>query len=147
LQEQLNKLVKAYQVKLKKSDNSATWSEFSLDTFKIERLIALRINADPSTHGMNAAVSDGTLEYEKLINKYYKKLLDKLKPADKKTLIAGQKAWVAYRDSERGLIDLMPTYTDGGTIQSNIVVGHRHDLVKKRAIDLFQYLLWAIEGY
>ncbi len=99
------------------------------------------MDIDYSTVGMNITVDEMTSSYDKLMNKYYNKLLKILKPDDKKILVTAQKAWLAYRDAEAKLIGKMTKeeYSGGGTIQSNIATGSYSDLVVKRAIEIFNY--------
>lgn len=115
--------------------------EFSADTFRIEQLVAKRMDIDYSTFGMNATIEEKTNSYDKLMNKYYNKLSKALKPEDQKTLVNAQRAWIAYRDAERKLIAMMTweTYSGGGTIQSNITVISYSELVVKRTLEIYAY--------
>ena len=99
------------------------------------------MDIDYSTIGMNITVDEMTSSYDKLMNKYYNKLLKTLKPGDKKVLINAQKAWLTFRDAETKLIGTMTkeVYSGGGTIQSNIATGAYSDLVVQRTIEIFQY--------
>lgn len=139
----VDKETKSYRQKLEKnSDNNAIWVDFSVDTFKIEHTISARMSTEYRTQAMNAIVSDGTIEYDKLLNKYYNKLLAKLNSEDKKVLIATQRAWLSFRDNELKLIGVVgkSEYSGGGTIQSNFDVGDYHEIVKRRTIEIFQHL-------
>lgn len=115
--------------------------EFAIDTFKIEKTATKRIEIDYSTAGMNMSISELTVGYDKLLNKYYNKLLKLLQSEDKKVLIKAQKAWLVYRDAENELMGTMTKdlYSGGGTIQSNIRAGSYYDLVSSRAIEIFNY--------
>ena len=90
---------------------------------------------------MNVTIDQQTTSYDKLMNKYYGKLLKALKPEDKKVLIAAEQSWMAYRDAENNLINTMTKdeYSGGGTIQSNIRMGAYSDLVIQRTIAIFNY--------
>lgn len=132
----------AYKKGLKPDDNhSAEWIEFSADTFRIHRINDKRMDVDYSTQGMNETVMATAEAYDKLLNKYYNKLLKLLKPEDKPVLVAAQRAWIAYRDAERRLIGVTrkEVYSGGGTIQSNIYTGMYESLVEARAIEIFNY--------
>jgi uncharacterized protein YecT (DUF1311 family) len=137
----VEKLVPAFKKNLSKQDLNADQVEFSVDTFRIEQIVSKRMDIDYSTVGMNITVDEMTTSYDKLMNKYYNKLLKILKPEDKKTLVTAQKTWLAYRDAEAKLIGTMTKeeYSGGGTIQSNIATGSYSDLVVKRAIEIFNY--------
>ena len=117
--------------------------DFIVDTFMIENLISKRIDVDYSTNGMNTAVYDGELEYDKLLNKYYQILLNKLNDSDKVILRQSQRNWISYRDSERKLNSLVSNieYSGGGTIQSNFIASRYFDITKERVLELFNYLL------
>ena len=139
--------VTKYRQGIAKKDYTADRVDFSVDTFRIERIVAKRIEADYSTMGTTEAVSDGTEAYDKLMNKYYNKLLKLLKPEDKKVLIAAQKAWLQFRDAEFKLIGIMgkDEYSGGGSIQSNIAVDTYSELIVKRTVDIFNYYDNAIK--
>ena len=141
LKAEIEKQIPAYKEILSKQDLTAYQIEFSLDTFRIEQLVSKRMDIDFSTMGMNITVDEMTTSYDKLMNKYYNKLLIALKPDDKKILIAAQKAWLAYRDAEAKLIWTMTKdeYSGGGTIQSNIATGSYSEIVVNRAIKIFNY--------
>lgn len=129
------------KLKLSKDDFSLDRVEFSTDTFRIEQIVSKRIDIDYSTAGMNTAVSEKTTAYDKLLNKYYNKLLKSLNAEDKKVLISAQKAWLAYRDAELALIGTMTKeeYSGGGTIQSMIAIGAYSGLVVRRTVEIFNY--------
>jgi uncharacterized protein YecT (DUF1311 family) len=82
-----------------------------------------------------------TASYDKLLNKYYNKLLKALKPEDQKILISAQRAWLVYREGEIKLINTMvkDEYSGGGTIQSLRAVGSYGSLVVNRTKEIFEY--------
>lgn len=137
----VEKLVPAFKKSLSKQDLTADQIEFSVDTFRIEQIGAIRMEMDYTTVGMNITVDEMTSSYDKLLNKYYNKLLNMLQPEDKKVLITAQRAWIAYRDAEAKLIGTMTKeeYSGGGTIQSIIATGSYADLVVKRTLEIFNY--------
>lgn len=115
--------------------------EFAVDTFVVEHVVRKRMDIDYSTAGMNMAVDEMINDYDKLLNKYYNKLLKLLQPADKKILIAAQKAWITYRNAESKLIGVMikDEYSGGGTMQSSIAIGRFADIVVSRTLEIFIY--------
>ena len=143
--QKINKEVEKEAAKFKKSlpDDylSADQVEFSVDTFKIQLIATKKMEINYSTMGMNIAVDEMTKSYDKLMNKYYSKLLQLLKTEDKKILITTQKAWLAFRDAEIKLIGTVAEekYSGGGSIQSNIATGRFSDLIIKRTVDIFDY--------
>lgn len=120
---------------------TASEIEFAVDTFLIEHVVVKRIDIDYSTAGMNMAMDEMVQGYDKLLNKYYNKLIKLLKPADQKVLKAAQKTWIAYRNAEIKLINVMSKdeYSGGGTIQSNIASGRYADLIVSRTLEIFVY--------
>jgi uncharacterized protein YecT (DUF1311 family) len=137
----IEKQIPALKQKFLKEEFTIDQTEFSLDTFRIEQIVSKRMVIDYTTVGMNNTVDEMTTAYDKLMNKYYNKLLKALKPADKKVLVAAQKAWLGYRDAEAKLIGTMTKeeYSGGGSIQSNIATGSYSEIVVKRAIEIFNY--------
>ena len=137
----IEKEVPSFRQKLSDEGFSEDEVEFSSDTFRIKQLVSKRMDIDYSTAGMNITIDEMTSSYDKLMNKYYNKLLKALKPEDKKALVTTQKAWLAYRDAEAGLISTMTkeVYSGGGTIQSNIATSAYADLVVNRTIEIFNY--------
>lgn len=133
---------------LSDQDFSSRQIEFAIDTFRIERLAAERMNIDYSTSGMNFAINELTDSYDKLLNKYYNKLIKLLDPEDKKVLLNAQKAWLVFRDSERIFIRTMTKekYSGGGTIQSNIASDRFSQLVIQRTKDIFDYYDNTLKG-
>lgn len=137
----IEKEIPTLKQKLTKKGLSADQIEFALDTFRIEQLASYRLDIDYSTMGMNVTINEKTAAYDKLLNKYYNKLLKLLQPEDKKTLVAAQKTWLAYRDAEEKLIWAMTKdeYSGGGSMQSNIGNTAYGNLVMKRTIEIFNY--------
>ena len=117
--------------------------EFAIDTARIERFASERINVDFSTAGMNDAITQLNDGYDRLMNKYYKKLMSGLDVADREILKQAQRSWIQYLDNHVKLIRLLANekYSGGGTIQTNICAGEIMSLTKDRVIQLFQYLI------
>lgn len=137
----VEKLIPAFKKNLSNQDLTTDQIEFSVDTFRIAQIVSKRMDIDYSTVGMNITVNEMTSSYDKLMNRYYNKLLKILKPEDKKILVTAQKAWITYRNAETKLIGTLTKeeYSGGGSIQSNIATGSYSDLVVKRAIEIFNY--------
>ena len=141
IKKEVEKEAADYKKTLSSPDYTTAQVEFAIDTFTIEHIVSKRMEYDYSTAGMNMAMDEMTQGYDKLLNKYYNKLLKLMKPADQKVLIAAQKAWIAYRNAEGKLIGTMSKqeYSGGGSIQSNIANGRYADVVVSRAIEIFLY--------
>jgi uncharacterized protein YecT (DUF1311 family) len=117
--------------------------EYQIDAFKIDQLLARRIDIDYSTSGMVTATYEAESEYDDLLNKYYQQLLAKLSGEDKAVLRQSQKNWLQFRDSERELNSLLTKdeYSGGGTIQRTIGSDCELELTKARVKGLVDYLL------
>ncbi len=115
--------------------------KFSKDTFSIERMYNKRVNIDYSTAGINEALAVKAEAYQRLITKYFDKLIRRLAPEDGKTLIAAQDAWTQFYRKEMELMYTLvkKPYSGGGTIQSNIIQHHKAESIKNRAVVLFTY--------
>jgi len=115
--------------------------EFQIDTMRIERYMDQYIKYDYSTVGMRTAANDAAEKYDKLLNKYYQKLLATLKPEDKPTLVRAEKAWIVFKDKELDLQSVLSKeeYSGGGTIQQLISSSFYLDIIKQRAITLYNF--------
>ena len=138
---EIEKKIPAFKQSLIKQGLTSDQVEFSLDTFRIEQTATHRTSIDYSTMGMNTSTDGLTAAYDKLLNKYYNKLMAMLAPDDKKVLVTAQKAWLAYRDAESKLIWALTKdeYSGGGSMQTNIATSAYADLVVKRTVKIFHY--------
>ena len=121
--------------------------EFKTDIYKIEKLAEKKININYSTIGMSNTVFELEKNYDKLLNKYYKILVEKLNSEDKEKLKKSQKNWLNFRNSERILVGIISKtqYSGGGTIQSNIRAGKICEITKKRVYEIKEYIDQFIE--
>ena len=80
--------------------------EFAKDTLTINEFMKeySNYNTSGTTFGMNVGIGFYTKEYDKLLNKYYKKDLEILQPEMKKQLINSQKKWLDYYNNDKVLI-------------------------------------------
>ncbi|MFI5141842.1 MAG: lysozyme inhibitor LprI family protein, partial [Bacteroidia bacterium] len=139
INQQVEKEIPAFKKSISALGFSNDQIEFAIDTFRIEHIASKRMNIDYTTFGMNITMEQQTNSYDKLMNKYYGKLMKALKPEDKKVLITAEQSWMAYRDAENNLINMMTKdeYSGGGSIQTNIRMSAYQDLVIKRTIAIF----------
>lgn len=116
--------------------------EFAADTFKIEERQRLRLEIDYTTNGIVASTLEANREYDRLLNKYYLRLLDSLEEPDKKILLQSQRNWIKFRDSELELNGLLMNdyYSGSGTIQRVIAASRVLELTKSRVIEIYHYL-------
>lgn len=143
---EIEKELPAFLIKLEKNNQERTDEfdasvKFCTDTFRIERFYSKAMDYDYSTLGMNNATYAAAAKYDALMNRYYKLLAAKLKPADKAALLAAQRSWLAFRDNEGKLQDALTKeeYSGGGTRQSIILASEYYEMVKKRVLELWQY--------
>jgi uncharacterized protein YecT (DUF1311 family) len=137
------------KAKLTKKKESALAIEFALDTFRIENYQGKYINYDYSTAAMTNVTYNLADAYDSLLNKYYKKLLAILKPADKAILINAQKSWISFRDNEWKLIGTISKdeYSGGGTMQQTINASERVNMIRARTVAVYNHLERATQDY
>ena len=139
-------------IKLKEGEKNEKLSPeelaFRIDTFKIEQFFRRDLDYNYTTSGMNSATFDAADKYDSLLNKYYKLLLNKLVDGDKNTLKEAQRAWLAYREKEMKLVELLgqEQYSGGGTMQILIYAGKYLAFIKARVNTLFDYYSTIIES-
>jgi uncharacterized protein YecT (DUF1311 family) len=146
---QLNFQVTQFRASLEAQDDYETEDvkkiiiQFRLDTFIIEQFMTKQLEIDYSTMGMIDASFRAEKEYDRLLNGYYKKLLDRLKESDRKILKESESNWIKYRDSETALNYLLTRdeYSGGGSIQGVIYAGRVLEITRHRVAELFLYLL------
>lgn len=116
--------------------------EFTADTFAIEQRRRLKMDINWSTAGMNNATYDAEKEYDRLLNKYYQRLIGKLDPEDREILRQSQRNWIEFRDSERDVNQMLTKwhYSGGGTIQTTISAWYHLEITRRRVIELYRYL-------
>jgi uncharacterized protein YecT (DUF1311 family) len=138
----IDKAVLKLQTSLKKDRQSNLQIEFATDTFRVEKYFELYTKYDYTTAGMTTAGSETAKAYDSLLNKYYKKLLSRLKPADRTILTQAQKGWISFRDAEVKLITVVSQdeYSGGGTVQQLIDMSQYLALIKERVIQIFEHL-------
>lgn len=119
-----------------------TTIDFKIDTFKVEKLLAAKMQVNSTTMGMVDALNETETEYDKLLNKYYGILIKKLTPQDKELLKQAQRNWIIFRDSERKLVGIMSQdqYSGGGTMQNIIYAEEVMQITKRRLIELYNHI-------
>ncbi len=127
-------------------EDKAKMMEFQLDTFKVEAALSKRLNQDYSTLGMVSALGQAYHDYDVLLNKYYKLIMNNLSESDKVVFRQAQRSWLAYRDAERTFIYTLSDekYTGGGTIQKIITADIDLEMIRKRVNELFSH--WSRMG-
>lgn len=133
-------------------DSQSLEVEFCRDTTLVNEKVRSMLEQDYSTMGMIEASAFSGLEYDKLLNKYYKKLYNILDNEGKKALKETQRNWIKLRDTDEKLISHMKSQVyrekGGGTIWGVIEADTRADITRRRVIELFNYIQsWEFEGF
>jgi len=117
--------------------------EFYVDTFKAEETARLKMDIAQSSSAMNEVMGDLYKDYDKILNKYYNRLLKQLTPEDQKILIQAQRAWLTFQTAERKLIETLmnPAYSGGGAHMSNIQVAMVTELMVHRTLEIGEYYI------
>ncbi len=122
-------------------------SEFKQDTAQVEQSVRVMLDKDYSTYGMIEASRYLEQGYDKLLNKYYKILLNILNDENKELLRMSQRNWISLRDSEKKLIWGMKDQTyeasGGGTIWSVIAASADADITRRRVFELYDLLMFS----
>jgi uncharacterized protein YecT (DUF1311 family) len=145
VKQEIEKEVSVLKEGLEKAGENDVHIAFTLDTFRVERLMDKTIDSVYNDFVMRDIVYMTAALYDSLLNKYYKKLLSALKGDDKKMLLQAQKAWLSFRDNETKLVQTISKddYSGGGTAQELTESSAYLNLVKERTIDLFEHYVRA----
>jgi uncharacterized protein YecT (DUF1311 family) len=130
---------KEYLAILKKEDvYNANEIEFMLDTFELEKMYAYTMDDYYCNTCMQQTAYFIAAEYDKLLNKYYKKLLAKFSAKDKTALIEAQRAWVKFNKLDLHLTDtaMKDEYTGGGTMWRTIRADSYLQKIKTRVLEI-----------
>jgi len=94
---------------------------------------------DPTTAGMSNCTGQAYKKWDQELNKNYRTLMSKLKPAGKPLLKSAQLTWNRYRDNEFKLIDSI--YDDvRGTMYIPMRIDEKMQIVKQRALALASHV-------
>lgn len=119
--------------------------EFRQDTARVEQKVRNMLSTDDTTFGMLEASRTLEIEYDNLLNKYYKILYNKLDDDGKKALKEAELNWIKFRDSEKKLVAELHrnTYNEsgGGTIWSVIYGNLSAQITRERVLELYSYLV------
>lgn len=99
---------------------------------------------DDSQAGLNQCAGDAYKKADAALNATYKQVMARLKDSEDsaKSLVAAQRAWIAYRDAE---CDFISSGVEGGSTRPMIVAQCLEQLTTQRADDL-KALLNCEEG-
>jgi uncharacterized protein YecT (DUF1311 family) len=105
----------------------------------IDKALDICTEKDPSTAGMVRCTDVAYKKWDQELNKNYRTLTARLKPAGKQLLKSAQLSWIAYRDSEFKLIDSIYDSTQG-TMYIPMRIDEKMQIVKQRALALAGHL-------
>ena len=99
---------------------------------------------DDSQAGLNQCAGDAYKKADAALNATYRQVMARLKDSEAaaKSLVAAQRAWIAYRDAE---CDFMSSGVEGGSARPMIVAQCLEQLTTRRTDDL-KALLNCEEG-
>ncbi|MDL2263982.1 DUF1311 domain-containing protein [Synergistaceae bacterium OttesenSCG-928-I11] len=104
----------------------------------IDAEVERRIEADYTTSSMLEAIQYGYEEWDKLLNKNYKALMQKMSKEQQEKLRASQREWIKFRDLE---FDFNKDFfSDMGSLGRVTGLSLISDFVKERALFLGRYL-------
>lgn len=116
---------------------------FTVDTFKVERLMYLKMRIDTSKAEHVVAITDAEIGYDFLLEKYYKVLLGRHDAEGQKSLAAAQKKWIKYRDDEIAMTEKFYEEQKGvNADEKEVAKANEHlELTKERVIELYKHVL------
>ena len=105
----------------------------------IDKALEICTDKNPSTAGMVNCTDAAYKKWDQELNKNYRTLMARLKPAGKQLLKSAQLSWITYRDNEFKLID---SIYDGiqGTMYIPMRIDEKMQIVKQRALALAGHL-------
>jgi uncharacterized protein YecT (DUF1311 family) len=105
----------------------------------IDKALDICTEKDPSTAGMVRCTDTAYKKWDQELNKNYRTLMARLKPAGKQLLKSGQLSWITYRDNEFKLIDSIYDSIQG-TMYIPMRIDEKMQVVKQRALALTSHL-------
>lgn len=142
IENQIEKEEELLKQKLLKENKPEHQIQFTIDTFKIEKRMDLRLEIDYSTAGMLVAGGNTTDDYDHLLNKYYGQLLKVLDKEDQPIFQQAQRDWITYRDSELEFNGTFTAYknTGGATMFGPLALSRVLEITRQRVQDIYSYL-------
>jgi uncharacterized protein YecT (DUF1311 family) len=111
----------------------------------IDKALEACIDKNGSTAGMVECTDKAYAAWDKELNKNYGEMMRALKPAQKETLRLAELEWIKYRDLQFKFIDSIYDTLDG-TMYIPMRIDARLEVIKKRALELKDFLNLATEG-
>ena len=116
---------------------------FTVDTFKVEKMMRLKMQKDTSKSEQVIAVIDAEIDYDFLLTKYYKALLGIHDENSQKSLVDAQKKWIKYRDNEIVMTEkFYKEQVNGNADDEAVAKAVEHlELTKERVVELYKHIL------
>ena len=111
----------------------------------INKALEACIEKNGSTAGMVECTDKAYAAWDKELNKNYGALMSALKPKQKEALRIAQLNWIRYRDLQFKFIDSVFDTLDG-TMYIPMRISSRMQVIRKRALELKDYLNLVTEG-
>jgi uncharacterized protein YecT (DUF1311 family) len=105
----------------------------------IDKALEICTEKDPSTAGMVSCTDAAYKKWDQELNKNYRTLMARLKPAGKQLLKSAQLSWITYRDNEFKLIDSIYDAIQG-TMYIPMRIDEKMQIVKQRALALASHV-------
>lgn len=116
-------------------------ADFAVDTFMIVEVYKYKLFDVGSSSYIASINYETTSEWDELLNKYYKILMNLLIEDSKKLLKNSQKKWLEYRDSEKEFNNNLFWDSDQGTLQYVWISDRTLEITKSRVIEIVDYIL------
>jgi uncharacterized protein YecT (DUF1311 family) len=114
----------------------------SENTHPIDKKMSECMDVGGSTMGMASCMNEAYKNWDKELNKYYKKLHKVLDPASQKVLKETQSLWIKLQQKNDALIFAVYSSQEGTVVQIQVVEA-KLDFLKHRALEL-KYLYESI---
>ena len=111
----------------------------------IDKALDICTDKNPSTGGMVSCMETAYKKWDQELNKNYRTLMARLKPASKQLLKSAQLSWITYRDNEFKLIDSIYDSIQG-TMYISMRIDEKMQIVKQRALALASHINMLDEG-
>ena len=105
----------------------------------IDKALDICTEKDPSTAGMVSCTDVAYKKWDQELNKNYRTLMARSKPAGKQLLKSAQLSWITYRDNEFKLIDSIYDAIQG-TMYIPMRIDEKMQIVKQRALALASHI-------
>ncbi len=119
------------------------WVDFRVDTFTIQKTLQAELNAATGRYDAGFAWSHAVNAYNKMAGTFYNQLMERMIEVDKQYLQNSQESWLAYKQAEQILNQIIgrKQYNKSGLINETYEYERMLEINKRRAIELFNYLL------